>query len=429
MSKSQLCRLSILPFAALLTAILVSGCSTPQKLTQCAVCPPCATNAACPVPTTTSIPPAPAAKPLQAAEWKDLPGWEADDLSAAWPAFLGSCRVLARRTNQSRWALWRAACEEAPNIVVSDPPNAADTNTLRDFFTTHFEPYLLTNPDGSTSGLITGYYEPLLQGSRQPTKRFAQPVLGVPPDLLTIDLSSVVPELKNLRLRGRLDGTRVVPYYSRAEIVASEKAPQAAERTLFWVDDPVELFFLQIQGSGQIQLPDGQRARVGYADQNGHPYQSIGRVLIERGELKLEQASMQGIQAWARAHPDKLNALLNENPSFVFFREIETSAGKSPNDGPIGAMGIPLTARRSIAIDPRHIPLGAPVFVATTQPNSKTPLQQLMVAQDTGGAIRGVVRADFFWGFGDKAGRLAGRMKQPGQMWVLLPKGSGAVWQ
>lgn len=216
-----------------------------------------------------------------------------------------------------------------------------------------------------------------------------------------------------------MQGNKVVPYFSRAEIVGREK--EYADRVLLWVDDAVELFFLQIQGSGRVRLPDGGMVRVGYADQNGHPYQSVGRLLVERGELKLEQASMQGIQAWARANPAKLAELLNANPSYVFFRELPAKG--AADEGPPGALGVPLSAERSIAVDPRHIPLGAPVFLSTTQPNSSIPLRRLMLAQDTGGAIRGVVRADFFWGFGAEAGNQAGRMKQPGQMWVLLPPG------
>ncbi len=347
---------------------------------------------------------------MQAARWSDLPGWAEDNLSAAWPAFLQSCQALAKRP---QWLLWRAACEEARTLGM--PDNAA----VRHFFESRFEPYLLTNPDATTSGLITGYYEPLLNGSRRRTAKFSQPVLGVPKDLLTIDLSAVVPDLKNYRLRGRLKGNKIVPYYSRAEIVGRES--EYADRVLLWVDDAVELFFLQIQGSGRVKLPDGSLARLNYADQNGHPYRSIGRELIERGELKAEQASMQGIQAWARANPERLDALLDTNPSYVFFREV---AGQA-NEGPQGALAVPLTAERSIAVDARHVPLGAPVFLATTRPNSAQPLRRLMLAQDTGGAIRGVVRADFFWGFGADAGSQAGKMKQSGQMWVILPPGAG----
>jgi membrane-bound lytic murein transglycosylase A len=176
------------------------------------------------------------------------------------------------------------------------------------------------------------------------------------------------------------------------------------------------LFFLQVQGSGRVRLPDGALVRLNYADQNGHPYQSIGRVLVDRGDLKLEEASMQGIQAWGRANPARLPELLNANPSYVFFREVPNTPG-----GPVGALGVPLTAERSIAVDPRSVPLGAPVFLATTRPNSARPLNRLVLAQDTGGAIKGAVRADFFWGFGKEAGEQAGRMKQTGRMWVLLP--------
>ena len=345
---------------------------------------------------------------MQAAKWGDLPGWGEDDLTAAWPAFLQSCRALAARP---QWPLWRATCEEAKALAT--PTNA----TLRNFFESRFQPYLLTNPDGATNGLVTGYYEPLLNGSRQRGGKFQHPVLGVPGDLLTIDLSEVLPDLKNMRLRGRLQGNKVVPYYSRANIVGREK--DYADRTLVWVDDAVELFFLQIQGSGRVRLPDGSMLRLNYADQNGHPYRSLGRELIDRGELRLEQASMQGIQAWARTNPDKLNDALNTNPSYVFFREVAATG----DEGPQGALGVPLSAERSIAVDPRHVPLGVPVFLATTRPNSNEPLQRLVLAQDTGGAIRGVVRADFFWGFGPEPGAQAGKMKQQGRMWAILPPG------
>ena len=394
-------------FAALVSGLLLAACATLTEAPAPPVCPACAVCAQCPTP---PPPPAPAAKPMQPANWSDLPGWADDDLTAALPALLQSCRAFASR---AQWPLWRSACEAAKSFV------APDSASLRRFFEAHFSPYLLTNPDATTSGLITGYYEPLLRGSRTRTATFSEAVLGVPGDLLTIDLGDVVPEVKNLRLRGRLQGNKVVPYYSRAEIIRRES--DTNERVLLWVDDAVELFFLQIQGSGRVRLPDGQLVRIGYAEQNGHPYRSVGRELIERGELKAEQASMQGIQAWARANPAKLDDLLNTNPSYVFFREVQSKG--SANEGPQGALGVPLTPQRSIAVDPRHVPLGAPVFLATTQPNSPALLRRLMLAQDTGGAIRGVVRADYFWGFGDEAGREAGRMRQQGQMWVLLPPG------
>jgi membrane-bound lytic murein transglycosylase A len=342
---------------------------------------------------------------LQPAGWGDLPGWSTDDVASAWPAFLQSCRGVASKPHG---AGWKRVCDLAR--AVDGKPG----HDPRRFFEQYLKPHAVVAGDGGSSGMITGYYEPLLKGSRTRSRAFEQPVRGVPDDLLTIDLSAVFPELKDKRVRGRLEGNKVVPYWSRAEIVArGEKLPG---KTLLYVDDAVELFFLQVQGSGRVRLADGSVVRLNYADQNGHPYQSIGKLLVERGELKLEEASMQGIQAWARANPSRLEALLNANPSYVFFREVPNS-----QDGPIGALGVPLTPERSIAVDPRSVPLGSPVFLATTRPNSTTPLNRLVMAQDTGGAIKGAVRADFFWGFGKEAGEQAGRMKQSGRLWVLLP--------
>jgi peptidoglycan lytic transglycosylase A len=292
-----------------------------------------------------------------------------------------------------------------------------DRETARRFFEQFYVPYHVSNTDGTDEGLITGYYEPLLRGSRKPSRRYRYPVYGVPDDLLVIDLAEVYPQLKGMRLRGRIEGRRVVPYYDRAQI--ENGAPGIRGKEIAWVDDPMALFFLQVQGSGRIRLENGAMLRVGYADQNGYPYRSIGRWLVERGELSLEQASMQGIQEWARQHPEQLRDLLNYNASYVFFRELPADL-----PGPVGALGVALTAGRSVAVDARYVPLGVPVYVATTRPNSNQPLNRLMLAQDTGGAIRGAVRADFFWGYGEEAAREAGRMKQPLHMWVLLPKGS-----
>jgi membrane-bound lytic murein transglycosylase A len=261
---------------------------------------------------------------------------------------------------------------------------------------------------------MTGYYEPLLRGSRSRSERYRYPLYGVPDDLLTIDLAEVYPELKGMRLRGRLDGRRVVPYYDRAQIEQGQAGLEGIE--IAWVDDEVALFFLQIQGSGRVVLDGGDTLRVGYADQNGFPYRSIGAYLVERGELTLEEVSMQSIQAWARAHPEEVTGLLNHNASYVFLRELP---GNLP--GPVGSLGVPLTSQRSVAVDPAVVPLGAPVYVSTTRPSSGRPLNRLMLAQDTGGAIRGALRADFFWGSGDEAALEAGRMRQPLRMWVVLP--------
>lgn len=376
--------------------------STPPGVTAApaAACPPC-NCPVCPGPVT---PPEPA-KPLQPAAWADLPDWPADDLGAALAAFLQSCRSLKPEP-------WRATCEEALRLA------GADGAALRAFFERRFQPWQVANADNSREGLITGYYEPLLKGSRRPSARFSHPIYGVPDDLLVVDLSELHPQLKSLRLRGRLEGRKVVPYYTRAEL--GGRAGALADKVLYWAADPIEAFFLQVQGSGRVELPDGSRVRLGYADQNGHPYVSIGRWLVERGELKVEEASMEGIRAWARANPARLAELLEANPSFVFFRELPPAANGA--EGPLGAMGIPVTPGRSLAVDPRSIPLGAPVWLATTLPGTDRPLRRLMTAQDTGGAIKGGVRADFFWGFGAEAGAQAGRMRQQGQMWVLLPR-------
>lgn len=348
---------------------------------------------------------------LKPAQFSDLPGWIEDDLRATWPGFLLSCKVMSSRGPTKAW---KRTCDQAQFV------NELDANAVRAFYESYLRPYALVNPETqSNEGLVTGYYEPLLRGSRTQGGAFQTPVLGIPSDLLTIDLGDVVPELKNMRLRGRLEGNKVVPYASRGDIVGQKGFRAGKDSILLWVDDPIELFFLQIQGSGRVRLPDGSMVRLGYADQNGHPYRSIGRVLIDQGELKAEQASMQGIQRWARKNPSKLSSLLNSNPSYVFFRELPF--GINADEGPPGALGIPLTPERSIAIDPLFTPLGVPVYLSTTRPNSNTPLNRLMLAQDTGGAIRGVVRADFFWGFGQAAGELAGKMKQTGQMWLLLP--------
>ena len=226
-------------------------------------------------------------------------------------------------------------------------------------------------------------------------------------------------------MRGRVDGKRVVPYWPRADI--ERGAAPVADKTIAFVAEPVDAFFLQIQGSGRIKLDDGSVMRVGYADQNGHPFRSIARVLIERGELTPERASKQAIEAWGRAHPDALPALLDENPSYVFFRVVPPPLPGSLDatiDGPIGSLGVPLAAERTIAVDARFIPLGAPIFLSTTYPLSTRPLERLVMAQDTGGAIRGPLRADFFWGLGDEAGREAGRMRQQARLWLIWPKGA-----
>jgi membrane-bound lytic murein transglycosylase A len=371
-------------FAPWLTILLAAGCAQ--------LPPPCP----CP-------PPKPATEArYEPVEFAALPGWSTAPLASSVRAFVTGC---ARAPGQAM----HAACEAARALP------AGDELAARDFYEKSFAAYAIVAPDGTDEGLVTGYYEPVLEGSRSPGARFSQPVHGVPDDLVVVDLAAQYPELRGMRLRGRLNGRRLQPYYSRGEIAARGTL---AAPVIAWVENPVELFFLQVQGSGQIRLASGERIRVGFAEQNGHPYRSLGRHLVERGELALEQASMQGIKAWAAANPQRLQDALSHNASYVFFRELPAV------DGPIGALGVPLEAGYSIAVDPKFVPLGAPVFLATTYPLSTQPLERLVLAQDTGGAIRGAVRADFFWGSGAEAGALAGRMRQPGRQWLLWPRGA-----
>lgn len=368
---------------SLVLILLAAGCTSTQPL-----CP-------CPPPK-----PAPEAARYEARAFADLPGWREAELEPSLRAFLAGCGRLTAA---------RKPCDLGKAVPVGDEAAA------RRFFESEFVPYAVVSSESGDSGLITGYYEPIIDGSRTPTELHRHPIFGVPDDLVVVDLGAVSPETRPLRLRGRLDGRRLVPYWSRSEIDA--RGSTFAAPVIAWSADPVELFFLQIQGSGQVRLESGGMIRVGYADQNGHPYRSLGRHLIERGELVLEQASMQGIKAWAAANPAKLRDALAQNPSYVFFRELPAT------DGPIGALSVPLHAERSLAVDRRFVPLGAPVYLATTFPLSEERLERLMAAHDTGGAIRGVVRADFFWGTGAEAGVQAGRMRQQGRLWLLWPIG------
>jgi membrane-bound lytic murein transglycosylase A len=394
------------PFALAVLAFALAACTTPPPAPapqRVVVTPPGTPTPVGPY----SVPPTPAPAPplFTPVAFSTLPGWESDDLRQAWPAYLSSCVALVRKPE------WKDGCTAARGI------DGNDHAAVRQFFETWFVPNLVRAADGADAGLITGYYEPLLRGSRHRGGAFQTPLYRVPDDLLTIDLASVYPDLKGLRLRGRLVGKKVVPYSSRAEIERAD----AAGKELLWVDDPTDAFFLEVQGSGRVLLDTGDTVRVAYADQNGHPYKAIGRWLVEKGELTAPEATMQGIRAWIAANPARRQELFNANPSFVFFKEERLP---DPKVGPKGALGVPLTPTRSVAVDPGFIPLGAPVYLATTEAASEVPMQRLMMAQDTGGAIRGAVRADFFYGFGSEAGELAGRMKQRGSLYVLLPKAS-----
>lgn len=345
---------------------------------------------------------------LKPARWEDVDGLQLDNLTLAWPAWMQGCSTLVNKP------AWKNACTAA--IQLNEQAAGMPTNdAIQGYFKQYFSAYKTTNVDGSDTGMITGYYEPLLKGSRSRSAQYPNPLYAAPNDMITVELDSLFPELKFKRVRGRLVGNKLVPYYSRAEI-ETDASPLKGREFIF-IDDIIDVFFLQIQGSGLVQLDNGEQVHVGYADQNGHQYNSIGRLLVERGELTLAQASMQGIKNWARNNLAKLRELLNSNPSYVFFRELPAGL-----PGPLGALGVPILAERTVAVDPKFIPLGAPVFLSTTEPNSTKPLKRMMMAQDTGGAIKGGVRADFFWGAGPDAGAKAGAMKQSGKIWVFLPK-------
>ena len=340
-----------------------------------------------------------------AARWSDLPGWEADAVAQAWPALLSSCRVHTRSE-------WNGVCAAAGQL---DP---ISDSTVRAFFTANFQPVEIIRTAGratgrQTTGLLTGYYEPQLRGSRTHLDGFDTPLYATPDDLLTVDLGSIIPELKGRRVRGRLVGKTVVPYFARGQLEAD---PALKGREIVWLASALDAFVLEVQGSGRVQLQDGTIIRLGYADQNGQPYRSIGRYLVSQGALSVEQASMPGIRAWLAAHPERLREVLDANPSVVFFQELPLG---DPALGPRGAQGVALTAGRSIAVDPAYIPLGAPVYLATTGDSN---LQRLVVAQDTGGAITGAPRADFFCGAGDAAADMAGNLRAQATVWLLWPR-------
>ena len=356
--------------------------------------------------------PPPPTLTLSPARFSDLPGWNNDSSAAALAAFVKSCAELDRRPDSAAIgpatlgmtaAAWRKPCAAARATSANDA-------AARAFFTAQFTPYLAANNNDS-DGLFTGYYEPLLHGARQRGGKYQTPLLKRPADLVMADLGRFRPAWHGERIAGRVVAGNLIPYPSRGEI---ERGALDAERlALFWVDDPVDAFFLQVQGSGRVALPDGTEVRLGYDGQNGQPYVAIGKKLIERGALTADQVSLQSIRAWIAAHPDQAEALMDENPSYVFFRELS-------GDGPIGSEGVVLTAGRSLAVDRNFIPLGAPIYLAID--DSAAPLQRLMVAQDTGGAINGPVRGDVFWGFGADAEARAGAMHARGKYYLLLPK-------
>ena len=363
----------------------------------------------------TTTPPEKPTKPgevklsLKPVDYAQLPAMPEENWQPALAAFKESCEKMASRPG------WEEVCAKAKFL----PLNQAKT-----FFSAYFTPYQAiaetVDQSGmvsvSDSGKMTGYYEPILYGSRKKKTPYIYPLHTMPSDLITVDLAEIYPQLKGMRLRGQIEGNRLVPYDSRAQLAKRNLDKYA----IAWVEDPVAAFFLQVQGSGRIVLPDGSYMRVGYGDVNGHPYRGIGNYLVRQGFLKSHELSMQCIQAWAKKNPKKVQAVLNQNPSYVFFIERKD---QDPNEGPIGAQGVPLTEKGSVAVDRRYYQLGWPIIVDVEQSNPDMKFTRAVVAQDTGGAIKGPIRFDFYWGSGDEAALAAGKQNSQVKAWVLLPNG------
>jgi membrane-bound lytic murein transglycosylase A len=345
----------------------------------------------------------------------EIPGFGVDPLAEALPALKRSCdrfrslpddRPLGPQGIAGKMADWREACRAVKAL------SEGDSEGLEELLLNHFSAFRVANNDQGP-GLFTGYYEPVLKGSLTPSGAQAVPLYGPPEDLVVADLNLFGGDQKSDRLLGRLEGGRLVPYFSRSEIDGGALAGRGLE--ILWIDDPVDAFFLHVQGSGRVQMPNGEALRVGYAGSNGLPFYAIGRHLLDQKIISREEASMQSIRDWLRRHPQEAKEVMALNTRYIFFQLIK-------GEGPIGAQGVPLTAGRSLAVDTSFIPLGIPIFLDTTWPGTSTPLRRLMVAQDTGSAIKGPVRGDFFWGAGEAALEYAGRMKQPGSYYLFLPK-------
>jgi membrane-bound lytic murein transglycosylase A len=354
---------------------------------------------------------------LRSIAFNDLPNWRGDGQLDAVLAFRKSCPILLGGSEIKASGLtvqpreWSDACAAAE--VLAERAGPLDQAAVRGFFEKWFQAYSVS-ADGQTEGLFTGYFEAGLRGSRQRTERFTIPLFGVPKDLVSVDLGQFDPGLDGKRIVAQVADGKIRPYPRRGDI--QDGALRDDTSVLAWVDDPIDAFLLHVQGSGRVALAEGDELRVGYAGNNGHGYVSIGRTLIDRGELPAGQAGWREIRNWIERNPTKAGALLAENPRFIFFREIS-------GEGPIGALGVPLTPRRSLAVDPAFIPLGVPLWLDTVWPGGgDRPLRRLMVAQDTGSAIKGPVRGDFFWGYGRDALVEAGRMKSPGRYFLLLPR-------
>lgn len=323
--------------------------------------------------------------------FNDLEGWQDEEHAEALRLFNVSC--LSKQLPPSLAKL----CSLSQN-----------TANAKEFFETNFQAFMLESGTGE-EGLLTGYYEPQFQGSLHPGPDYPYPLYKRPKDIVSIELASVYTDLENRRLYGRLEGNRVVPYYSRHEI----NEGRLDENPLCYLKSDVDRFFLQVQGSGRVVLENNETIFVGYDGQNGHPYRSIGKALVESGAIAQDEISLQSIRLWLNDHPAEAKKVLESNPSFVFFDRRTKAAS--------GALGVELTAMRSVAVDKSKIPLGYPLFLSATNPLTGSALNKIVYAQDTGGAIKGQVRADLFCGAGEKAEELAGQLRSPLQLYLLIP--------
>jgi membrane-bound lytic murein transglycosylase A len=358
---------------------------------------------------------------LKPASYAELPGWGGDDLAAVVPALQRSCERVSKKDPDAnvglleqagRYVDWQGICLDLNAL------NLADNEAVRLFFERHFQPYAAYAGE-TQEGLFTGYYEASLRGSRTQGGAYLTPLHARPDDLVMVNLGQFREELKGQRIAGRVVDGNLKPYEDRAAIVSGNWPHN--DKILAWVDDPVDAFFVQVQGSGVVQMEDGSAMRIGYDGQNGHIYYAIGKELIKRGHLTKDHVSMQAIREWLAANPAEAVEIMNTNRSYVFFRTLE-------KEGPEGGEGVVLTPERSLAVDHSKIPYGVPVWVDIAPPmEGAEKLNRLMIAQDTGGAIRGAVRGDVFWGYGERAEAMAGPMKSKGRYWLLLPRIHKAV--
>ncbi|MBI3441272.1 MAG: MltA domain-containing protein [Proteobacteria bacterium] len=353
---------------------------------------------------------------LQPSSFDRIQNWSTDNQSEAIAPLQKSCALILKKDPAAEMGVdgfagtagqWQEVCNKLSTYLLPTD------NDARQFFQDNFIPYEVRGARGR-EGLFTGYYEPTLHGSRGKHGKFRIPIYGRPHDLISVSLGDFKPLLKGETIMGRVQDKKLVPYYKRAEI--EKGALKKQRREIAWVDNAVDAFFLHIQGSGQIVLDNHRTLHVGYAAENGQPYMAIGQELIRRGALTKDNVSMQSIREWLEQHPEDASDVMNLNTSYIFFSKL------ADQEGPLGAEGVPLTPRRSIAVDRKKIPYGVPLWLEAEEPDNDGCLQLLMIAQDTGGAITGSVRGDFFWGAGEEAEHKAGLMKSRGHSWLLLPK-------